>query len=280
MARTIAMMQPYLFPYLGYFQLIAAADVFVLGDDLPYVRSGWVNRNRILHNTQARLITFALKKDRFELLIRERQLVDHFDGEANRLIALLTECYERAPYFAQVMPLIERLIRFPQQNVALYAEHSIRELCAYLHIVTPILRGSDFSLGAHIGRHERTLRIARRCSASTLLQPAGGLDEEEIQHFARQGLEVRGFRMQPIEYRQFEQPFVRNLSIIDVLMFNCVEHIQQLLDRYTTDAPPTGSTGLNLAPRRPKTTAVFHGNTPYARPNHWRHATPALELSL
>ena len=102
MVRTIAMMQPYLFPYLGYFQLIAAADVFVLGDDLQYIRSGWVNRNRILNNGEAKLITFPLKRDRFDMPINQRQLSDTFDDEVSRLINVITQSYAKAPYFAQV----------------------------------------------------------------------------------------------------------------------------------------------------------------------------------
>jgi hypothetical protein len=147
MARTIAMMQPYIFPYLGYFQLIAAADVFVLGDDLQYIRSGWVNRNRILSNGEAKLITFPLKKDRFELPIMQREFCESFSEEADRLINLITQNYRKAPCFAQVMPLVERLIRFPQQNLALYAEHSIREV---LHRQT----GSGYQDRPHLCGHD------------------------------------------------------------------------------------------------------------------------------
>lgn len=238
MARTIAVMQPYLFPYLGYFQLIAAADVFVLGDDLQYVRSGWVNRNRILQNHEARLITFPLKKDRFQLQINQRQLCDHFSDEAEKLIRLIVECYEQAPYFAQVMPLIERLIRFPQQNIALYAEHAIRELCAYLHIVTPIMRSSDLILGNPVDKQERIIRIAHTFEATTFITPEGGSVVYDRDHFARNRLLIRFFRMDPVEYRQFRQPFVANLSIIDVLMFNCVEQVQQMLTEYQLDKHP------------------------------------------
>ncbi|HAQ27933.1 MAG TPA: hypothetical protein DCQ80_18530, partial [Pseudomonas sp.] len=58
MLRTVSMMQPYLFPYLGYFQLIAHSDAFVLGDDLQYVKASWINRNRVLVNGQPKLLTF------------------------------------------------------------------------------------------------------------------------------------------------------------------------------------------------------------------------------
>ncbi|WP_110951925.1 WbqC family protein [Pseudomonas bohemica] len=249
MARTIAVMQPYLFPYLGYFQLIAAADVFVLGDDLQYVRSGWVNRNRILHNGDARLLSFPLKKDRFVLQINQRQLCDHFSEEAERLIRLITESYEQAPYFAQVMPLLERLIRFPQQNIALYAEHAIREMCAYLHIVTPIMRSSDLILGSPADKQERIIRIAHIFDATTFITPEGGSVIYDRDHFARNRLLVRFFRMGSVQYRQFGKPFVANLSIIDVLMFNCIEQVQQLLTQYQLDKnPPPAEPGLSARP--------------------------------
>jgi hypothetical protein len=229
MARTIAMMQPYIFPYLGYFQLIAAADVFVLGDDLQYIRSGWVNRNRILSNGEAKLITFPLKKDRFELPIMQREFCESFSEEADRLINLITQNYRKAPCFAQVMPLVERLIRFPQQNLALYAEHSIRELCAYLHIVTPILRGSDLMLRSCTDKQDRVIKIAHTFAATTFLNPIGGAELYDRDHFARSGLLVHFFKMDEVVYRQLSGPFVPNLSIIDVLMFNGVEEVKAML---------------------------------------------------
>ena len=234
MARTVAMMQPYLFPYLGYFQLIAAADVFVLGDDLQYIRGGWVNRNRILSNGQARLITFPLKKDHFELSIMQRSLADHFPEEATRLINSLAQNYRKAPYFKQVMPLLERLIQHPQQNLARYVENSLRELCAYLLIDTPIVRGSDLNITHGKDKQDRVIQVAHALSASSVLNPLGGMQLYDRDYFARHGLLLRFFAMQPISYPQFGQPFVSDLSIIDVLMFNSVEQVRALLDHCNT----------------------------------------------
>ncbi|KQQ57281.1 hypothetical protein ASF84_09015 [Pseudomonas sp. Leaf127] len=233
MARTIAMMQPYLFPYLGYFQLINRADVFILGDDLQFIRAGWVNRNRILSNGQPRLLTFPVKKDHFNLPIMQRRLADDFDTEAGRLVNLIEQSYRKAPYFAEVMPLIERLIRFPQHNLALYAENALRELCAWLRITTPILRGSDLKLASCHNKQDRVINIARTFSATTFLNPIGGFDLYERDLFARNGLLLRFFTMNPVRYPQFGQHFVDNLSIIDVLMFNSVEQTRALLDRFT-----------------------------------------------
>lgn len=234
MTRTIAMMQPYLFPYLGYFQLIATADVFVLGDDLQYIRAGWVNRNRILCEGQPRLLTFAVKKDRFELPIMQRQLADSFfDTDAPRLVNLIAQSYRKAPCFSTVMPLLERLIRFPQHNLALYTENALRELCAYLQISTPILRGSTLTLGSCNDKQERVINIAHTFSATTFLNPIGGLELYDRERFARNDLLLRFFTMNPISYPQFSHEFVANLSIIDVLMFNRVEQVQAMLDNFS-----------------------------------------------
>lgn len=227
------MMQPYLFPYLGYFQLIAAADVFVLGDDLQYIRSGWVNRNRILNNGEAKLITFPLKRDRFDMPINQRQLSDTFDDEVSRLINVITQSYAKAPYFAQVMPLLERLLQFPVKNLALYIEHSIREICTYLHIDTPILRGSDLQIGSPTDKQDRVLRIVQTFSCERYLNPIGGIELYDPEYFAQNGVCLQFFKMDSIEYRQYTGPFVGNLSIIDVLMFNCVEQVQQRLSCYS-----------------------------------------------
>jgi len=232
MSRTIAMMQPYLFPYLGYFQLIAAADVFVLGDDLQYIRSGWVNRNRILDKNEAKLITFPLKRDRFELAINQRRLSDNFNEEADYLVALIKNFYRKAPYFAQVMPLLESLIRFPQYNLAPYIEHSIRELCTYLHIDTPIFRSSDLNIEGPFDKQDRVIQTMKRLGGTRYINPIGGVELYEQENFSVY-LSLHFFKMNDIVYRQFSGPFVPNLSIIDVLMFNCIEQIQEMLPLYS-----------------------------------------------
>jgi hypothetical protein len=108
-------------------------------------------------------------------------------------------------------------------------------MCAYLHIVTPIMRGSDLVLGKPADKQDRIIRIAHTFEATTFINPEGGSVLYDRDHFARNGLLLRFFRMDPVVYRQFRQPFVANLSIIDVLMFNCVEQVQQLLMCYSLD---------------------------------------------
>lgn len=267
MVKTIAMMQPYLFPYLGYFQLIAAADVFILGDDLQYIRSGWVNRNRILDKNEARMITFPLKRDRYELGINQRWLCDNFKDEAERLIKVIVHNYSKAPYYAQVMPLLERLIRFPHHNLALYIEHSIKELCAYLHIDTQIHRASDLNMAGPLDKQDRVIQTAKIFGATLYINPMGGTALYDQEYFAQHGLTLRFIKMNDIAYRQYRRPFVDNLSIIDVLMFNSVEKIQELLPCYSleTGATPERSV-LEAHPTSPHTTSLLRPETSIAAP--------------
>lgn len=239
MSRTIAMMQPYLFPYLGYFQLIAAADTFVLGDDLQYIKSGWVNRNNILFNNDARLLTFPLKRDRFDLAINQRHLSDNFADEAERFINLISASYSKAPYAEQVMPLLKALIRFPERNLALYIEHSIRQICTYLHIDTPIFRASDLHMTGPLDKQDRVIHTAKIFGATLCINPIGGTTLYDPEYFAQHGVGLKFFKMDDVAYRQYRTPFVGNLSIIDVLMFNSVEEVQILLSCYSLQSGDT-----------------------------------------
>lgn len=233
MFRTAAMMQPYLFPYLGYFQLIAASDHFVLGDDLQYVKASWINRNRILVSGQAALITFPLRKGAQSERINQRWLCDGFEQEANKILRTLTLAYGRAPYQAETLPLITEILLNPERNLARFIEHSIRRLCDHLQIETPISLGSEMGLPERMDKQERVVRITQRLGAERYLNPIGGLDLYCPSYFDAHGLQLRFLRMDDLTYPQFGKPFVPALSIIDVLMFNGRDATHALLGRHS-----------------------------------------------
>jgi hypothetical protein len=230
---TAAMMQPYLFPYLGYFQLIARSDVFVLGDDLQYVKGSWINRNRILVNGQPQLITFPLRKGGGFDPINQRWLCDDFAREAQKLLRTLELAYSRAPYKTEVVPLIRQILTHPERNLARFTEHSIRCVCAYLDITTPIRIGSELGLPARMDKQERVIGIAKKLGAALYINPIGGVALYCPALFRSHGLSLRFLRMDDLSYPQFNQPFVPSLSIIDVLMFNSQKDAQALLKRFS-----------------------------------------------
>lgn len=233
MSKTIAMMQPYLFPYLGYFQLIAASDLFVLGDDLQYVKGSWVNRNRVLVNGEPKFITFPLKKDFHTLNINQRYLSDDIQDELSRMIRMISLSYSRAPFFSEVLPWLEQVMRYPQTNLARYAENAIRETCAYLHITTPVLRSSDLHLPPPVDHQDRVIQTMKVLGGNSYINPIGGRSLYSPDYFMSRGIQLSFHRIDAIEYKQLKSPFVANLSIIDLLMFNGVDQIRTMLRKFS-----------------------------------------------
>lgn len=232
MNTTIAMMQPYWFPYLGYFQLIAGADVFVLGDDLQYVKDGWINRNRVLCGGKPWLFSLPLARDIHGLAINERCLADTAGGALESLLKTLSLHYARAPQRAQVLPLLESCLRYPERNLARYLEHSLRQVCAYLGIDTPILLASSLGIRDIADKQDRVVKTMHRLGGNRYVNAIGGRALYEEHRFRQAGLSLRFHRMHDIAYPQFGQPFVPCLSIIDVLMFNPVAQVRQRLNEY------------------------------------------------
>ncbi|PVZ15713.1 MULTISPECIES: WbqC family protein [unclassified Pseudomonas] len=242
MTHTVAMMQPYWFPYLGYFQLIAAADVFVLGDDLQYVKDGWINRNRILCNGEPQIISLPLRKAPHGLAINQRELAGDAEAAMGKLLRTLGLHYARAPYCKQVIALLEPLLLHPQQNLARYLGHTLRGLCAYLQIDTPIVVASALPVGAVTDKQHRVIRTLQCVGGSHYLNPIGGLDLYDPDYFAAAGMSLEFHRMNPVVYPQLREPFVPSLSIIDVLMFNPAERIRAWLPDFTR-VPARAATG-------------------------------------
>ena len=233
MLRTVSLMQPYLFPYLGYFQLIARSDVFVLGDDLQYVKASWINRNRVLVNGQPNLITFPLRKGEQQDSINQRWLCDDAPREFQKLLRTLELAYARAPHYAETMVMIHRILANPERNLARFTEYAIRCICAHLQIMTPIRIGSELGLPARMDKQERIIGIAQKLEADLYINPIGGLALYCPALFRAHGLALRFLRMDELSYPQFNQPFVPSLSIIDVLMFNSRSEVQALLKRFS-----------------------------------------------
>lgn len=233
MLRTVSMMQPYLFPYLGYFQLIARSDVFVLGDDLQFVKASWINRNRILVNGQPKLVTFPLRKAHQLAAINQRWLSDEFAQEAHKLLRTLEFSYARAPYKAETIELVQQILAHPERNLARFTEQSIRKICSHLQIATPIRVGSELGLPARMDKQERVVTLAHKLNAELYINPIGGTALYCPALFRSNGLALRFLRMDDLSYPQFNQTFVPSLSIIDVLMFNGQSETRALLKRFS-----------------------------------------------
>lgn len=220
-------MQPYFFPYIGYFQLIAAVDLFIVYDNIKYTKKGWINRNRFLQNGGDALFALPLQKDSDFLDVRDRNLAPDFNRD--KLLNQFREAYRRAPHFEPVFAVLAKVVTSPETNLFRFLHTSIEEVCDYLGIETRIAVSSDIAIDHSLQGKEKVMALCRAVEANTYINPIGGRELYSKSEFAAQGIELKFLKSRPYEYPQFGGAFVPWLSIIDVMMFNPKEGIRECL---------------------------------------------------
>jgi hypothetical protein len=224
----VAIMQPYFFPYIGYFQLIAAVDLFVIYDNIKYTKKGWINRNRILRNGADCVFTVPLRKDSDSLDVRDRAVAADYDR--GRLVNQLREAYRRAPHFQDGFSIVEKAVMAPLDNLFDYVHGSVAEVCRYLGIETRIVPSSRFAIDPALRAQDKVLALCEAASASIYVNAIGGQELYDREEFRGRSVDLKFLKTYPIEYPQFGDPFVPWLSIIDVMMFNPITRIREFLE--------------------------------------------------
>jgi hypothetical protein len=217
-------MQPYFFPYIGYFQLIAAVDLFVVFDNIKYTKKGWINRNRMLQNGTGVMFSLPLKSASDSLDVCERELAADFNRD--KLRNQLIGAYQRAPYFGQTLALVERVVRYEEPNLFRFLLHSLTKTCEHLGITTRIVVSSSIAIDHGLKNQDKVLALCEALGASTYLNAVGGMELYSREAFESRGIDLRFIKSKAFEYAQFGQAFVAWLSIIDVMMFNPLDTIQ------------------------------------------------------
>lgn len=225
----IAIMQPYLFPYIGYFQLMNAVDEFVVYDNIKYTKKGWINRNRILLNDRDEVITFPLKHDSDYLDIRERYLADRWPEERKKMVNKIREAYKKAPYFSSVNPVVEQCLLFEETNLFRFILNSLTVLKEFMGVNTPLIISSGIPINHELKSEQKVIEICKVRQAHTYINPIGGLELYSKNNFKRAGLELTFLKTGNVYYKQFDNEFVPFLSIIDVLMFNALDEVKKHL---------------------------------------------------
>jgi hypothetical protein len=224
---TLAIMQPYFLPYIGYWQLMAAVDRFVVYDNIQYAKKGWINRNRFLRNGADAFFTVPLKKASDYLDVAERVVADDFDP--NALLNPLAAAYRKAPHFSAVFPLVESIVAAAPRNLFEYLHHSITATAAYLEIRTPIVVSSSVAIDHGLKSEHKVLAICEALGATRYVNAIGGRELYSAPAFAGRGIDLKFIQSHPITYRQYDDAFVPGLSIVDVLMFNSRDAVRAML---------------------------------------------------
>ena len=228
----IAIMQPYLFPYIGYFQMLNGVDYFVSGENVQFIKKGWINRNRILVNNEARLITLPLIKDSTYLDINKRYFENDSLGK-DKMLRAIHNAYHKASNFKDCYQLVEEILNFSNYNVAAYIHNSFKEICSYLDIKTPLLILSELDPPPEMNSQDLIIHVCKGLKADRYINAIGGMELYSDKKFRENDLTLRFIKTkESLKYKQFNDNFVPNLSIIDVMMFNSPMEIRQLLTEY------------------------------------------------
>jgi hypothetical protein len=223
----LAIMQPYLFPYLGYFHLIRAVDAFVLYDDVNFIKGGWINRNFILANGDKQLITLPLQGASPNKLIDQVEI-----GGQHKILQSIRHSYGKAPHFDAVYPILEDILAQQEKNLARFLDYQLRSVCAYLGLNPQWHISSGLKKDTELRGQDKVLALCEELGATHYINVPGGKELYDRKSFERKGMRLSFIQPRPVEYRQTGKAFVPNLSIIDVMMFNDLDQCSKLLEEY------------------------------------------------
>jgi hypothetical protein len=223
----LGIMQPYFFPYLGYYQLINFVDTFILYDDVNYIKRGWINRNYILLNGKKHLITLPLKQASQNKLINQIHLDDHNN---KKILNTIFQAYSKAPYFDLIFSLIVHLFALETKNLASFLSETIKIIAEYLNISTDIKLSSHLTKDNALKGEEKILHICEVLGADHYVNAIGGIALYSRENFLNRNIKFSFVKTKTIRYAQFKNAFIPNLSMIDLLMFNPIEKIRHYLD--------------------------------------------------
>lgn len=230
---TVAIMQPYFLPYIGYMQLMNAVDTFVLYDDVAFINRGWINRNRLLINGQEFIFTVPLKEASQNKRINEVHIADDPKWRG-KLLKTIEQGYRKAAHYQTVMPLTEKMVNFTTDSIADLVYFSLVEINQYLGLPTRVVPSSTMYKNGELRAQERIIDICKQENATQYINPSGGTALYDKPTFDEAGITLNFLAAKAIEYPQANSriPFMPWLSILDVLMNNDKVQVKAMLNEY------------------------------------------------
>lgn len=233
----LGIMQPYFFPYIGYWQLMNAVDEYVIADDVNYIKNGYINRNKILINGEGQYFRIPVRKPSQNRMICEHETsID--EAEIEKMMNTLKSAYAKAPNYEKVAAHVREVLEYglteEGKNLAAFLENAIKLTAKQLGIDTPIIRKStDVPLDGEYKREHYVVAICKARKATEYYNAIGGTKLYFQNFFRENGLGLKFVQTDEIKYEQFGEEYVPYLSILDIMMFCSDEQIADLLSKYT-----------------------------------------------
>lgn len=227
----LAIMQPYFFPYIGYFQLINAVDKFVIYDDVNFINRGWINRNNFLINGKPSLITIPLINASQNKLINEISILND-QKLKEKILKTIEMNYKKSPFFKASYQIFSETLSLKVESISKINHYAILLICNYLGIKTEIIETSVVYNNKNLNGQDRILDICLKENAVQYINPIGGLDLYDKHLFDDKNVKLNFLKSKLISYDQMNETFQPWLSILDVLMHNSPQQIQLFLNEY------------------------------------------------
>lgn len=225
----LAVMQPYIFPYLGYYQLAYHSDKFVFYDNVNFIKGGFINRNYILSQGQSQL--FTLPVENASSFTKINQL--SFTKNRKKVIRSIEQSYSKAPFFKEVMPLVGDILGSEEHNVAALCRESISRVFDYLSMDFEHQLASDLHYDYEASAQDKLYALCKLYGADHYCNLAGGKILYDKAEFKKRGINLSFLQMNQVTYPQGKNDFVSQLSIIDLLMWQPVENVKTMLNQYS-----------------------------------------------
>lgn len=222
-----AVMQPYLFPYLGYYQLVNMVDNFVFYDDVTFIKGGYINRNNILVNGQAQRFTIPVPGMSSNILINKLS----FDGNTKKQLKTIEQAYRKSPYYPKIFPIIKNVLEDENRSVEHVCRLSITRVMDYLGIEKTYYYSSDLPYERDASPTQKLFSISDCLDSKEYINSPGGRILYDKNTFLDRGIKLNFIETDDYKYNQNSELFVPNLSMIDTLMWNSKDDIKFLLNK-------------------------------------------------
>lgn len=230
---VLGFMQPYFFPYLGYFDLINYSDRWIVFDTAQYIRRGWINRNRILHPEKGwQYIVVPIQKSKREEAIGNIRISDQ-EAWKEKIIGQLNHYKKHARYFKEIRSLLIDCLCTDEKKISKLNTAILKKICTYLDIPFQYQYFSEMNLDLPPVEYpgDWALHLSEALGAKEYVNPPGGRDLYDNQKFEKRGIKLTIREISLFEYECNHYQYEQNLSIVDVLMWNAPENVKTYLDK-------------------------------------------------
>jgi hypothetical protein len=222
-SMNLGIMQPYFFPYIGHFALIAMTDKWVVFDESQYTPKTWMNRNRVLHPVNGwNWISVPLSNSSIHVKIKEVRVQNLTDAKLSAL-GKLTHYKKKAPFYDEVINVVSQGFDLSNNENSLVKLNinSLDSVCRYLEIPFDYQICSDLKIDfpENLAPGDWALEICKSLDIKEYLNPIGGRNLFDIKKYNANSIQIQFLDIEPLVYEPKGFGFIENLSILELMMW-------------------------------------------------------------